>query len=79
MSNNFAIGHSQALQEVMHYFVHDMLHFSPAAQRIYALRKVCLMIPFRATFDITCRFRNMKKVKLPRQSSSRKVTIDANS
>jgi hypothetical protein len=69
MSIIVVIGHSQALQEAMHNFVHDMLHFSPAAQRIYALWKVCLVAPFRATVDITRRFRNMKKAKLPRQSS----------
>ena len=32
------------LQEAMHSFVHDMLHFSPPAQRIYALWKVCTVI-----------------------------------
>ena len=32
------------IQEAMHNFVHDMLHSSPAAQRMYALWKVPMII-----------------------------------
>ena len=37
---SFIIGRSQASQEAMLNFVHDMLHSSPPARRIYALWKV---------------------------------------
>lgn len=57
------------LQEAMHSFVHDMLHFSPPAQRIHALWKVCTVIFVLRSLDIACHFRNMKMEKLPRQNS----------
>lgn len=35
----------ECLQEAIHNFVHDMLHYSPAAQRIETLWRVSVSVP----------------------------------